>query len=161
MEKDGKAFQQGVVVGIHVAPASTAPMRVVGEVQAVAGRGLEGDRYYANAGTSSRVPEPGREVTLVETEALEALERDLGVQMEPGETRRNIATRGVHLNDLVGQEFRVGEATLRGVELCEPCVHITGLAGKNALRGLVHRGGLRADIVRGGTIRVGDRVEPV
>ena len=97
----------------------------------------------------------------MEIEALEALARDYGVQMEPSETRRNIATRGVSLNNLVGRELRVGGATLRGIELCEPCSHMTRLAGKNALRGLVHRGGLRADIVRGGTIRVGDRVEPV
>ncbi len=135
-------------------------MRALAQVQAVAGRGLAGDRYHASAGTDSNVPEPGREVTLVEAEVLEALQSDFGVHMEPGETRRNIATRGVSLNDLVGREFRVGQVTLRGVELCEPCAHITRLAGKIALRGLVHRGGLRADIVRGGIIRVGDEIQP-
>jgi MOSC domain-containing protein YiiM len=131
----------------------------VEEVRAVAGKGLEGDRYFRAAGTYSAVPEPGRQVTLVEIEAIEAVERDYGIELAPRETRRNVITRGVRLNELIDREFRVGEALLRGIELCEPCTHMAQLAGKNVVRGLVHRGGLRADIVADGLIRVGDPIE--
>ena len=152
-------------MAIHISPASEAPMEPVQEVRAVPGLGLEGDRYYAKAGTYSDVAEPGREVTLVEIEALEAIEETAGVELPARDTRRNIATRGVPLNDLVGREFRVGEVTLRGVELCEPCVHTIPNVGPQArtrvLRSLVHRGGLRADIVSGGVIRVGDTIEGI
>lgn len=150
----------GEVVGIYIAPRSGEAMTPVAEARAVAGRGLEGDRYYERLGTYSAVPEPGRQITLVEAEALEAVARDLGVEIAPGDARRNVVTRGISLNDLVGREFRVGDATLQGVELCEPCAHLVSLIGKNVLRGLVHRGGIRADIVASGTIRVGDPVEP-
>lgn len=156
-EEPGKT---GVVVGLHISAASGASMRSVDCVRGFAGRGLEGDRYFSGAGTYSNVPEPGRQVTLVETEALDALERVHGIELHPGETRRNIATQGVSLNGLVGREFKVGEVTLRGVEVCEPCSHMAQLAGKNVLRGLVHRGGLRADILTDGLIQVGDPVGP-
>jgi MOSC domain-containing protein YiiM len=139
-------------------------MRAVAEVRAVPGRGLEGDRYYERAGTYSNVPEPGRDVTLVEIEALETIEQTCAVALAPGDTRRNIATRGVVLNELVGREFRIGDVTLRGVELCEPCVHMAQVVGKealrNVLRSLVHRGGLRADVVSEGVVHVGDPVLP-
>jgi MOSC domain-containing protein YiiM len=98
-------------------------------------------------------------VTLIEIEAIEALERDYGVKLSPGDARRNIVTRGVALNHLVGKEFRVGEAVLRGIRLCEPCQHLVRLTGQEkVLPGLVHRGGLRAQVVKGGVIRVGDAV---
>jgi MOSC domain-containing protein YiiM len=98
-------------------------------------------------------------VTLIEIEAIEALERDYGVKLSPGDARRNIVTRGVALNHLVGKEFRVGEVVLRGIRLCEPCQHLVQLTGQEkVLPGLVHRGGLRAQVVKGGVIRVGDAV---
>ena len=98
-------------------------------------------------------------MTLIEIEALEALRRDYEIELEPGAARRNIVTRGVALNHLVGREFSVGGVRLRGVRLCEPCAHLEKLSRKGVLRSLVHRGGLRADILSEGTIRPGDPVE--
>ena len=98
-------------------------------------------------------------MTLIESEALDAASREAGLGFLPEDSRRNIITRGVRLNDLVGQEFQVGSVKLRGVELCEPCAHLAQLAGKPILRSLVHRGGLRADILSDGVIHVGDRIE--
>ena len=148
----------GTVVSLHIAGSAKAPVLSVTEVRAVRGKGLEGDRYFSGLGTYSNNPGLGREVTLVEIEAIEALKRDCDVEISPGESRRNIVTRGVPLNHLVGQEFRVGEVTLRGIRLCEPCSHLEGLSRKGVQRGLVHRGGLRAEILTGGVIRVGDPV---
>jgi len=146
------------VIAIHIASTGAAAMRPVASVQAVAGKGLEGDRYYNRLGTYSNEPGSGREVTLIEIEAIEALTQDYGVQLEAGQSRRNIVTRGVALNHLVEREFRIGEVVLRGTRLCEPCLHLEKLTTKGAMRGLIHRGGLRADIVKGGTIKVGDRI---
>lgn len=148
----------GHVVSLHVADAASAPMKSVDEVRAWPGRGLEGDRYFLRVGTYSAKDGADREITLIETEALEALLRDYGVALEPAETRRNVATRGVPLNHLVGRVFRVGEATARGLRLCEPCSHMERLSGKRIRAGLVHRGGLRAQILTEGRIRVGDDV---
>lgn len=133
-------------------------MSAVKEVSAVTGRGLEGDRYFYLTGTYSNHPGNGRHVTLIESEAIEALRRDYEVILEPGLARRNIVTRGVALNHLVGREFCVGAAKLRGMRLCEPCMHLEKLASQGAMRGLIHRGGLRAEIIVSGTIRVGDTI---
>lgn len=146
------------VVSIHVAPGKAAPTISLAEVRAVPGRGLEGDRYFAGAGTFSNPPGPSREVTLIEVEALEALARDYGVALDPGAARRNVVTRGVALGHLVGREFRVGEVVLRGIRLAEPCAHLARLTHEKVLPGLVHRGGLRAQVVTGGVLRVGDAV---
>ncbi|WP_306590152.1 MOSC domain-containing protein [Geothrix sp. 21YS21S-4] len=149
----------GRVESIHLAAAAEAPMRSTDEAVALAGVGLEGDRYAERKGTFSAKPKPSRQVTLIEAEAIEALERELGMVLAPGETRRNLVTRGVALNHLVGREFTVGEARLRGHELCEPCADLARMTGKpQILPGLIHRGGLRAEIVEGGLIRVGDPV---
>jgi len=149
----------GRVISLHVAPAAGAAMSSVDSVQAVAGRGLEGDRYFLGAGTYSRKKAADREITLIEVEAIEALERDYGLPFEAREARRNVATRGAALNHLVGRAFRVGDVTLEGLRLCEPCSHMERLSGKPVRAGLVHRGGLRARIVTGGVIRVGDAIE--
>jgi MOSC domain-containing protein YiiM len=151
----------GRVEGIFVAPAARARMVSVPEAAAVAGLGLEGDRYFEKAGTYSQTTGTGRQVTLIELEAIEAATRD-GVELQPGDPRRNIVTAGVPLNHLVGREFLVGEARLIGRRLCEPCAHMARLAGnrRGTVRALIHRGGLRADILSGGQIRVGDRVRP-
>jgi len=129
-------------------------------VRAVPGQGLEGDRYHARKGTYSPTHGPSREVTLIESEAVEALRRDYEVEFEAGMSRRNIVTRGVPLNHLVGREFRIGEVALRGIRLCEPCGHLEEVSGRPVRKGLVHRGGLRAQVVTGGTIRPGDPIEP-
>ncbi len=134
-------------------------MASVNEARAVIGKGLEGDRYFKGVGTYSNNPGLGRDVTLIEIEAIEALKRDYGIELAPQDSRRNIATRGVPLNHLVGQEFKVGEVTLRGVRLCDPCSHLEKLSAKGVQRGLIHRGGLRAHILTHGIIRVGDTVQ--
>jgi MOSC domain-containing protein YiiM len=151
---------QGTVIAIHVAPAGAAPMRSVANAQVVVGRGLEGDRYYSKLGTYSNQAGSGRDVTLIEIEAIEGLKRDYEIQLDPGQSRRNIVTRGIALNHLVEQEFRIGNVILRGTRLCEPCAHMEKLTVKGAMRGLIHRGGLRAEIIKGGTIRIGDRILP-
>ena len=149
-----------LVVSIHIAPHAAAPMQSIATGTAVAGRGLEGDRYFEQRGTYSNLPGTGREVTLIESEAIAALAREYDIQLPPGLTRRNIVTRGVALNHLVGKTFSIGAAVLRGMRLCEPCLHMERLAVKGAARGLIHRGGLRAAIVGGGEIRVGARIFP-
>ena len=146
----------GAVVSLHIAATAAAPMKSVKQVQALPGKGLEGDRYAANLGMYSNEPGSGRDVTLIEIEAIEALRRDYGVELEPDSARRNIVTAGVYLNHLVGKKFSVGVVVLRGMRLCDPCAHLERLTVKGALRGLIHRGGLRAEIVKSGTIRVGD-----
>lgn len=149
----------GRVVSIHITGKAAEPVKSVGAVRAVAGQGLEGDRYFLRTGTSSHKHGPDREATLIEIEAIEALERDYGVKLSPGDARRSIVTRGVTLNHLVGKEFRVREAVFRGIRLCEPCQHLARLTGQEkVLPGLVHRGGLRAQVVRDGMVRVGDTV---
>ena len=141
---------RSAVVSLHIAVAAAASVVSVGEIQAIAGKGLEGDRYFLKTGTFSKTPGSGREVTLIEVEAIEALRRDAA------QARRNIVTRGLALNDLIDRDFAVGEAVLRGTRLCDPCAHLEKLTVKGVMRGLIHRGGLRAEVVRGGTIRVGD-----
>jgi MOSC domain-containing protein YiiM len=147
---------QGAVVAIHIASTGAAPMKSVTTAQAVAGKGLEGDRYYRKLGTYSNQAGSGRDLTLIEIEAIEGLKRDYEIQLDPGQARRNIVTRNIALNHLVEQEFRIGDVVLRGTRLCEPCAHMERLTVKGALRGLVHRGGLRAEIVKGGMVHVGD-----
>ncbi len=143
---------------IFVAPDKGAPMEARDEVDAIAGTGLSGDRYAEGTGTFSK-PSPDRHVTLIEVEALEAVERDYGIAIPPEGTRRNLLTRGVYLNHLVDRIFHVGQVRLRGVEFCEPCDVLEKGLGKPGARGaLLHRGGLRAEILEGGTLRIGDEL---
>ena len=148
----------GSVHSIHITAVAAEPTVAVEEARAVAGKGLEGDRYFDGKGSWSSTPGSGRQVTLIELETIEALERDYEIKIEPGQARRNVVTRGVALNHLVGREFSVGEVRLRGMRLNEPCSHLASLTDEKVKQGLVHRGGLRADIVSGGVIRVGDAV---
>lgn len=147
-----------MVVSIHVTAVGGAPMQSVTNVLAVVGKGLEGDRYSSKLGTYSNQPGSGRDVTLIEIEAIEALKRDYRIDLDPRLARRNIVTRGVPLNHLVEKEFKIGEVILRGTRLCDPCAHMETLTVKGTLRGLIHRGGLRAEIMKGGTIKVGDKL---
>ena len=148
---------KGTIESIHIASAAQAPTRAVDQVQAIPGVGLEGDRYALQQGTFSK-PLPDFELTLIEAEAIEALKRDYEVELAPGEARRNLVTRGVPLNHLVGREFRIGEVRVRGIRLCEPCSHLQTLAGRAVIKGLRHRGGLRAQILSPGPIHVGDLI---
>jgi MOSC domain-containing protein YiiM len=150
----------GRVVSIHLATEASAPMQTVTEARAVPGRGLEGDRYFSGTGFySKKASAGGREVTLIETESVEAL--DDGVKLSAADSRRNIATAGVPLNHLVNREFYVGSVRMRGVRLCEPCQHLDALTQTGVMSGLVHRGGLRAQILTEGVVRAGDVVRPV
>lgn len=149
---------EGSVVSIHIATTAEGTMISVGEVEAVPGKGLAGDRYFQQAGTFSK-PQPDREVTFIEIEAIEALKDETGVALPEGDARRNIVTRGVPLNHLVGQEFAVGGVRVRGLKLCEPCAHLARLTESGVLPGLVHRGGLRAEILNQGMIHAGDVVK--
>ena len=160
---------QGNVVSIHTAPKAAAPMESVPTVRAVPGRGLEGDRYYLGTGAYSNTPSfGGRDVTLIEVEALQALwdgvqnaeGHRLGIKLAPVDSRRNIATSGVPLNHLVDREFWVGEVLLVGTRLCEPCKRLEDMTQRGILGALIHRGGLRARIVSEGMIRIGDVVRP-
>lgn len=158
----GTRMINGVIDSIYIAPAAKAPMQQVSSVRAVIGKGLEGDRYSVAVGTFSDQPGPSREVTLIEIEAIEALNRDQRDQqsaLTPADARRNIVTRGVRLNDLVDREFGVGGAILKGIRLCEPCSHLESLTGKAVLATLVHRGGLRAQVIQAGVIQAGDSIE--
>lgn len=152
---------KGSVVSIAIAPAAGEPARLVSDVRAIPGQGLEGDRYFNLSRTSGNPTEPGEQVTLIETENVEAFNREYGASYTPAEMRRNIATRGIALNDLEGREFTIGEVRARGIELCEPCKYLAEITTGDVLRGLVHKAGLRAEILSEGTIRVGDAVEPV
>ena len=148
---------QGSVEGIFLAGERGAPRTAADHVRAVAGNGLEGDRYFGHRrGGAKRDPE--RQVTLIEAEAVDAV-RATVAGFAPGDARRNVVTRGVRLNDLVGRTFRVGGALLRGVERCDPCSRLTRLTYRGVERDLRDRGGLRAEILESGDIRVGDAVE--
>src|SRR6266704_5360089 len=149
---------EGTVVSINIAPEAEALMQSVSEVRAVPGQGLEGDRYCDHKGTFSK-PLPDRELTLIEAEAIEAMKRELGVDYGLSDSRRNVVTRGVPLNHLVSREFWVGEVKARGLRLCEPCSHLQKLSHEKVLPGLVHRGGLRAQVLSEGMIRVGETVK--
>jgi MOSC domain-containing protein YiiM len=146
----------GHIEHIHIAPAEGAPVQSVSEVEAVAGVGLIGDRYATSEHDDDY--DGGQDLTLVEAEALERLAAEDGIHLQPGATRRNVTTRGIALNDLVGKTFTVGSVTAKGIELCEPCNHLQSAIGQPILRPLAHRAGLRAQLLTSGTIRVGDTV---
>src|SRR5208337_2733005 len=150
----------GQVVAIQITSRAGEKMVSVQEARAIAGKGLEGDRYLSQIGKFSDKPGPARQLTLIEIESLEALQRDNSVTLSPLESRRNIVTRGVPLNHLVDRKFRLGEVVARGVRLCEPCEYLEEITRKKVIGGLTHRGGLRAEILEGGIVRIGDEVSP-
>jgi MOSC domain-containing protein YiiM len=138
------------VEAIHLGAARTPELWTVESVRAFAGKGLEGDRHFHAEGA-----EPGQALTLVEAEVVQ------GAALAPGATRRQVTVRGVHLNELVGKRFRVGEVECYGVELCEPCAHLESLTRPGIIKELVHRAGINADILTDGTISVGDEVTEI
>ena len=149
---------RGRVEAIHVAEIAGGPMRSLEEVRAIAGVGLEGDRYAAGTGHWSPNHKVDRHVTLVAGEEIERLAEAFGIFLDPGETRRNVTTRGIDVNDLVGRRFRIGAVECEGTRLCEPCQYLTDLVGQPILEPLVHRAGLRARILSDGEIAVGAEV---
>jgi MOSC domain-containing protein YiiM len=152
---------RGVLLHICIAEAGSQPMQERPEARLVAGVGIEGDRYATGRGHYSKLPRADRQVTLIEIEAIEAIVRDHRIPLAPQETRRNLTTRGVPLNHLVGRRFRVGEVVLQGERLNVPCKYLDGLLGRELYGPLTNRSGLNCTIVQGGVIRAGDPVEPV
>ena len=139
-------------MSIHLAEAKAAPVFEVERVEAVAGAGLRGDRHFAEGA------EPAHHLTLIESEEIERLAAEHEIALAPGESRRQLMTRGVRLNPLVGRRFRVGEVECRGIELCEPCLHLQSMTHDGIMRAMVHRAGLNAEIIAGGEIAVGDAI---
>jgi MOSC domain-containing protein YiiM len=148
----------GEVVEINVSSERGALPQPVDRVRAIAGRGLEGE-YHFHVGPGMQ-PERDQELTLIAVEALDGLSAEHGIEMSPAQSRRNIATKGIDLNGLEGRRFRVGDVECEGIELCEPCRNLERLTQRGVIRGLVHRGGLRAAILSDGEIAVGDAVAP-
>jgi MOSC domain-containing protein YiiM len=148
------------VVSIFIGPEPQKPMRDVSEVEAVAGAGLVGDRYF-----QGDLPEderdPTDEVTLVAAEGIAAAASESGLDISPVDIRRNIVTSGVEPSELLGRRFLIGEVELEGLEENPPCAHLQRLAGKQLLKPMLGRGGIRARILRGGTIRAGDSLRIV
>jgi MOSC domain-containing protein YiiM len=133
----------------------------VDQVELIPGAGLVGDRYFLKQGTFFK-PEPEYELTLIEAEAIEAALREYKVSLAAGDARRNVVTRNVPLNHLVGRDFLIGGVRVHGIRLCEPCSHLQALTGQPVIKALRHRGGLRAQILTQGVIRIGDTVsEPL
>ncbi len=151
----------GVVEAIHVAPAAAEPMRAVASVRAIAGVGLEGDRYALRLGYWSPNTKVDRDLTLIAAEEIERLASEHRIALAPGDTRRNVTTRGIRVNELLGRRFRIGGVVCEGTRLCEPCQYLTDLLGQPVLAPLVHRAGLRARILTDGAIAVGDEVAAV
>jgi MOSC domain-containing protein YiiM len=137
-------------------------MQLLEAARARAGRGLEGDRYAVGAGTfSSRAGrQPGYDLTLIAAEVLDDLAA-AGQGLDFADTRRNVLTRGIDVNALVGRTFRIGDVLCEGRRLCEPCAHLERLGRPGMLRPLIHRGGLRADVLTDGEIRTGAPIRPV
>jgi hypothetical protein len=157
-EPDGRVT--GVVEALCRATSSTAPMESLTRAVLIAGVGVEGDRYATGRGRFSSSGRSGQELTLIEAEAVDALAREHGIELAAADARRNVVTRGIDLNALVGRPFRIGEVACLGRRLAEPCSWLQQMTPSGTLRGLVHRGGLRADILVGGTVSLGDGVEP-
>jgi hypothetical protein len=149
----------GTLSGIFIADAAGAPMRSMEAAELVSGRGIVGDRYLTGTGTfSPTAKKPSQEVTLLEAEQVDTYNHATGASLRPEQLRRNLVTLGVRLNDLVGVEFCVGPVVLRGIRLCEPCAYLAGLTETSVIGGLTHRAGLRAAIVTGGVVAVGDAI---
>ena len=152
-------MSKGELVSIHVSPRGGELMHSLDEVRAVAGKGLEGDRYFLEVGTYSHKACPDRQVTLMESEVIEALKRDYDVELGNNESRRNLITRGVALSHLVGRTFQVGTVKFRGVRINEPCQYFENLVEKPGIEtALLHRSGLNAEVLTNGIVRVGDAV---
>jgi MOSC domain-containing protein YiiM len=150
----------GKVVGIYITPERGQPTLSVEQIYVLPGKGIKGDRYFRQTEKGEVHSKSGQEITLIEMEAIESLV-SAGIQVTPGETRRNIITAGVPLNDLVDCSFMVGDIQLKGVRLCEPCNYLANLTDSRILAALAHRGGLRAEIITEGSIHLNDTITPL
>jgi MOSC domain-containing protein YiiM len=151
---------KGQIVGIYVAPVKDAAVMGYQKVSLRAGKGIEGDRYFSNTGKnrSSHQGQPDWEITLIEAEVIEAFNQRSGTQFHHSDFRRNLVTRDIRLNDLVGSDFQIGGVSFYGVQLCEPCAKLQRRLGVRILPDLVNKGGLRAQIRSTGVISVGESI---
>ena len=156
----GRTRAAGSVVGLFTAPAREAPCEPHDSCPVRAGVGLDGDRYAAGRGTFSHPERLGQALTLIEGESLDALHAR-GIELSMADARRNVVTRGIELNELVGHHFLIGDVRCSASRLAEPCAHLQRLTAPGVLRGLVHRGGIRADVLDDGVLRVGDPIRPL
>ena len=147
----------GSVVALFTVDRRSAPMKKMEQLNALAGRGIEGDRYFLGTGTYSKTPQPGRQVTLIKSEILEWLKDKFEITVKPEESRRNILTRGIEINDLIGAEFFVGKVRLRAHRLTQPCLYLEKLLDQPGLyKELWENGGISCEILSDGVIKAGD-----
>ena len=151
---------QGRLENICIAEQASADMQELAEARLIEGVGIEGDRYATGKGYYSSKPHADRQLTLIEIETLEGLQRDHGLSLAPHESRRNLTTRGVPLNHLVGKYFRVGEVLLYGGRLNVPCEYLAKLLARPVFKPLLNRSGLNCRIIEGGMLRRGDIIRP-
>jgi nitroimidazol reductase NimA-like FMN-containing flavoprotein (pyridoxamine 5'-phosphate oxidase superfamily)/MOSC domain-containing protein YiiM len=149
---------QGVLQTIHVGAEKYQPMTAVAEVELVAGKGIVGDRYFGVVNEQEAT-----NITLIAQEDLDAVQQEYGFPITADQTRRNLLTVGVPLSHLVGKRFRIGEVVLEGTEICEPCKGLAEFSGYGnpIISAMLHRAGLRANIIKGGVIHAGDTIAPI
>jgi MOSC domain-containing protein YiiM len=151
----------GSVIALFIVDRRAAPMEKVEQLDARAGQGIEGDRYFLGTGTYSKKPEPGRQITLIKSEVLESLKEHLQITVKPEESRRNVLTRGIEINDLIGAEFFVGPVRLRAHRLTQPCLYLEMLLDQPGLyKELWDNGGISCEILSDGVIKEGDIITP-
>ena len=151
----------GSLLAIWLTPETAAPMRRVAAVRLLAGAGLEGDRYALGRGTWAQYPDLEKQLTLIDAGDVAAVAAEVGAQLTPGDTRRNLVTTGIELPSLVGRWFAVGDALLFGMKRCPPCTHLERLTGARLVKAMVHRGGINAAVFAGAPIAEGTPVRPV
>ena len=154
-------IESGKVIGLFIVDRSAEPMKKVDQLAALAGQGIEGDRYLLGTGTYSKKPEPGRQVTLIQSEVLTLL-NEINITVKPEESRRNVLTEGIEINDLIGKEFLVGTVRLRAHRLTRPCKYLENLLGQPGLyKELWDHGGISCEILTDGVIEEGDIITSI
>ena len=146
----------GYIAYIHTTTAASKPMIALSQAEVIARQGISGDRYAHHVGYYSANPNPGRHLTMIEVEVIEAIARDQGLPFAPHESRRNITTRGIRLNPLVGKRLCIGAVVVEVIRLCDPCMYLERLVGQPVMQPLIEAGGIRCDVRSGGVIRGGD-----
>lgn len=151
----------GTVEHIHIASEAAKPMVALATAEIIVGQGIAGDRYANKSGRYSDYPGAGRHVTIIEIEVLEDIAQFLGIGFLPHESRRNLTTRGIRLNPLIGKKVQMGPVVLDVIRFCDPCAYLQTMLGEPVLKPLVDRAGIRCDVITGGQIKVGDSITVV
>jgi MOSC domain-containing protein YiiM len=151
----------GVLTEIWLTGAAAAPMRRVRAGRLIAGAGLDGDRYALGGGTWAQYPDLEKQLTLIDRDDVAAVAAEVGADLAPGDTRRNLVTAGIDLPSLVGGWFTVGDALLFGMKRCPPCTHLERLTGTRLVKAMVHRGGINAAVFTGAEIAESSVVRPL